>query len=95
MAQARDAKVYVNGTRVPAGDVDVHWRREGPAAATSYCEAEVISPYEGVDYIEAFKGPEIGFIAQEVAERLPQFVGRIGDYLGIRYGDLLKHLEAA
>ncbi len=53
-----DGRVYVNGTRVPAGDIDIHWRREGPAAATSYCEVEVISPYEGTDYINTFQGIE-------------------------------------
>jgi len=51
-----DAKVFVNGTRVPAGNVDIHWRREGDCSMTSYAEAEIVSPYNGVDYANAFRG---------------------------------------
>jgi hypothetical protein len=63
-----DAKVFVNGTRVPAGDVDVHLRREGAASVTSYAEAEIASPYNGVDYIDAFDG--IDTDAQDTFDRL-------------------------
>jgi hypothetical protein len=49
-----DAKVYVNDTRVPVTDVDIHIRKEGSMSSTRYAEGKIVSPWQGVDYIDAF-----------------------------------------
>jgi len=49
-----DATVYVNGTRVPVTDVDLHMRKEGDLSATRYAEGNIVSPWQGQDYIETF-----------------------------------------
>lgn len=49
-----DAAVYVNGTRVPVTDVDIHMRKEGDLSSTRYAEGKIVSPWQGEDYIEAF-----------------------------------------
>lgn len=49
-----DARVFVNDVRVPVSDVDIHMRKEGPLSATRYAEGKIASPFNGVDYINAF-----------------------------------------
>jgi len=49
-----DATVYVNGTRVPVTDVDLHMRKEGDLSVTRYVEGKIVSPWKGEDYVEAF-----------------------------------------
>jgi len=51
-----DSRVFVNQTRVPVADIDIHVRNEGPASITRYAEGEIASPFQGVDYIDAFDG---------------------------------------
>lgn len=51
-----DAAAFVNGTRIPVGDVDVFLRKEGPLDFTRYCEVQFVSPYKEVDYTDAFDG---------------------------------------
>lgn len=48
--------VYVNGTRIPVGDVDVFMRKEGPLDFTRYAEGAFPSPYKGTHYANAFSG---------------------------------------
>lgn len=49
-----DAKVFVNGTRVPVTDVDLHMRKEGDLSVGRYAEGYIVSPWQGEDYVEAF-----------------------------------------
>jgi hypothetical protein len=49
-----DAAVYVNDTRVPVTDVDLHMRKEGDLSVTRYAEGKIVSPWKGEDYVEAF-----------------------------------------
>lgn len=49
------SRVIVNGIRVPAGDVDLYCRKEGPLDVTRYVEGEFVSPWNGVEYSEAFQ----------------------------------------
>jgi len=49
-----DATVYVNETRVPVTDVDLHMRKEGDLSVTRYAEGNIVSPWKGEDYVEAF-----------------------------------------
>ncbi|MFA1610136.1 hypothetical protein [Halobellus rubicundus] len=51
-----NTRFYINGTRLPVADVDVHIRKEGPLDVTRYVEAKFPSPYAGIDWIEAFNG---------------------------------------
>jgi hypothetical protein len=51
-----DSIVRVNGTRIPVGDVDVFMRNEGPLDFTRYAEGEFPSPFQDVDYANAFSG---------------------------------------
>ena len=51
-----DAKLFVNGVRVPITDIDIRKRKEGPLSYTAYAEGTIISPYDGTDYIRAFRG---------------------------------------
>lgn len=44
-------RVYINGTRVPAAETDVHIRKEGPLSVTRYAEANFASPWAGEDYL--------------------------------------------
>jgi len=59
-----DARVVINDdfdrtrTRLPAGDVDIHLRKEGPLSITRYAEAEFASPFEGEDFIQHFSGAD-------------------------------------
>lgn len=50
------SRVYVNGIRIPTGDVRLYYRKEGPVAFSRYVEGEFPSPYNGVDWINAFDG---------------------------------------
>ncbi|PCJ24091.1 MAG: hypothetical protein COA96_10120 [SAR86 cluster bacterium] len=51
------------------------------------------------DWIEAAKGtsivdqPTVGFMADEVQEKYPEFVGELAGWMGIFYGPLLDKLE--
>ena len=47
-------RVYCNGTRLPANDVDVHIRKEGPLAINRYAEVNFTSPWDGEDYLSLF-----------------------------------------
>ena len=47
-------RVFVNGTRVPVSDVDVHLRKEGPLAINRYAEVNFASPWAGEDYLSLF-----------------------------------------
>lgn len=49
-----DSRVFVNGTRIPAGDVDIHERKEGPLDINRYAEFEFASPFRGEDYLGVF-----------------------------------------
>jgi hypothetical protein len=51
---ATDSKVFVNGTRLPAADVDIHIRNEGPIDMGYYCEGFFASPWNGVNYLDPF-----------------------------------------
>jgi len=51
-----DSRVYVNGTRLPASDVDVWMRKEGPLDIGRYAEVEFASPFRGDDYTPLFDG---------------------------------------
>jgi len=53
-----DAAVYVNGTRVPVTDVDIHMRKEGDLSVCRYAEGKIVSPWQGEDYVEAFGAVE-------------------------------------
>jgi len=44
-------RVFINGTRVPAAETDVHIRKEGPLSVTRYAEANFVSPWAGEDYL--------------------------------------------
>lgn len=50
------SRVFVNGSRIPVGDIRLYMRKEGPLAFTRYCEGEFASPHDGVDWINAFDG---------------------------------------
>jgi len=47
-------RVFVNGTRIPAAEVDVHLRKEGPLDITRYAEATFASPFKKEDYLSLF-----------------------------------------
>lgn len=51
-----DTRVYVNGVRLPAGDLDLYYRKEGPLDIGRYCEGTFASPRKGEDYTDAFNG---------------------------------------
>ncbi|WP_248896803.1 hypothetical protein [Haloplanus halobius] len=51
-----DSRIYVNGTRLPAGNVDCHLRKEGNLDFTRYVEGEFASPFRGGNYTDAFNG---------------------------------------
>jgi len=51
-----DSEVYVNGTRLPAGDIDIYIRKEGPLDISRYVEGTFASPFRGEDYTETFNG---------------------------------------
>jgi hypothetical protein len=51
-----DSEVYVNETRIPVADVDLHVRKEGPLDLSRYVEGEFASPFRDVDYIDVFDG---------------------------------------
>jgi hypothetical protein len=53
-----DTRLYVNGTRIPVGKVNIHIRKEGPLGITHYAEATFASPFDGVDYVGAFDGTD-------------------------------------
>ncbi len=48
-------RVYVNGTRIPVSDTDIHLRKEGPLDITRYAEVTFASPLDGEDYLSLFK----------------------------------------
>lgn len=48
------SRVHINGTRIPAGDVDIHIRNEGPVSITRYVEVYFYSPVFGKDWLECF-----------------------------------------
>jgi hypothetical protein len=47
-------RVYVNGTRIPAADVDVHLRKEGPLDINRYAEVNFASPWNDKDFLGEF-----------------------------------------
>jgi hypothetical protein len=51
-----DSRVYVNGTRLPASDVDVWMRKEGPLDIGRYAEVEFASPFRRDNYATVFDG---------------------------------------
>lgn len=53
-----DTKVFVNGTRLPVGDIDLHIRNEGPVDIGYYVEGEFASPFNGRDYLDEFSTEE-------------------------------------
>jgi hypothetical protein len=55
-----DAKVFVNGVRVPVTDVDIYMRKEGDTSMSRYAEGKIISPWEGVDYANVFDSIDEG-----------------------------------
>ncbi|WP_135302115.1 hypothetical protein [Haloarcula amylovorans] len=52
------SRVFVNGKRIPMGDLDVYVRKEGPLDVTRYVEGTFASPYKGEDYAGYFQGLE-------------------------------------
>jgi hypothetical protein len=50
--EAVDARVYVNDVELPAGDVTVHARKEGPVDVARYAEFQFASPWDGEDYAD-------------------------------------------
>lgn len=53
-AENCDTRVYVNDTRLPAADVDIYLRKEGPLDVTRYAEVNFASPWNGEDYTQHF-----------------------------------------
>lgn len=53
-AEDTPSRVYVNNVRLPAGDIDIHVRKEGDLDVTRYAEGEFASPHDGEDYVDAF-----------------------------------------
>jgi hypothetical protein len=51
-----DSQVFVNGTRLPAGDMELYVRKEGPVDLSRYVEGTFASPFRGEDYADAFNG---------------------------------------
>ena len=51
-----DSRVFVNGTRLPAGDIELYVRKEGPVDLSRYVEGTFASPFRGEDYANAFNG---------------------------------------
>lgn len=49
-----ESRVFVNGTRLPAGDVDIHLRKEGPLDISRYAEVTFASPFRGEDFLQYF-----------------------------------------
>lgn len=49
-----DSKVFVNGTRIPVANADVHLRKEGPLDITRYAEVRFPAKYQGERYVDAF-----------------------------------------
>jgi hypothetical protein len=47
-----DTRVYVDGTRLPAGEVDLYERKEGPLDLTRYAEVAFASPFAGESYTD-------------------------------------------
>lgn len=48
-------RVYVNGIRIPASDVDVYLRKEGALDITRYAEVSFASPFAGTSYTDVFQ----------------------------------------
>jgi hypothetical protein len=48
------SRVYVNGVRIPVGDIDLYMRKEGDLDFTRYLEGEFASPFDGVPYTDVF-----------------------------------------
>lgn len=49
-----ESRVYVNDTRLPAGDVDVRIRKEGPLDMGRYAEVQFATPFRGEDFLQYF-----------------------------------------
>ncbi|WP_136717564.1 hypothetical protein [Halorientalis salina] len=49
-----DSKVWVNNHRLPAGDVDLYMRKEGPLDVTRYVEGKFASPWNDEDFTKYF-----------------------------------------
>jgi len=49
-----DVRAYVNGTRLPVGDGDLHIRKEGPIDMARYLDIGFASPRNGEDFLDAF-----------------------------------------
>jgi len=47
-------RVYVNGTRIPAMDVDIHLRKEGPLDLNRYADITFASPWNDKDFLSLF-----------------------------------------
>lgn len=50
-----DSRVFVNGTRIPVEDIDIHLRKEGVIDVNRYVEGVFASPYNGQDYASLFE----------------------------------------
>lgn len=51
-----NARVFLNGVRVPVGDCEIFIRREGQADVARMARVEVASPYDGTHYISSLRG---------------------------------------
>jgi len=49
-----ETRVFINRTRIPAGDIDVYLRKEGPMSVNRYAEVEFASSYNGEDFLIHF-----------------------------------------
>ena len=49
-----EARVFVNGSRIPVADVDVHIRKEGNLDLTRYAEFRFPANWDGTNWIDAF-----------------------------------------
>ncbi|MDS0260886.1 hypothetical protein NDI56_15885 [Haloarcula sp. S1CR25-12] len=53
-----DSRIYVNGTRIPVANADVHLRKEGALDVTRYAEVQFPATYQGERYVDLFQTKE-------------------------------------
>jgi Chaperone of endosialidase len=83
------------------GNIVITWNASGIFQLSDRRAKINIKPlaaFEGLGlYSFRYRGsdePQVGFLAQEVAEVLPGAVGRLGDYWGVDYGKVFNELAA-
>jgi len=53
-ADDTDTRVFVQGTRIPVGNVDIHLRKDGPASSSRYAEVTFAASFQGERYASLF-----------------------------------------